>query len=121
MDSLRHGLPVLLVLLPVSMGWRAWLSSDRSLLAGWRRMVFSTALWLTAADVALTSGLWFYFWATPFTGAEITRLALLFGVPVSCAAVALLVIGHGKGWWLAVASPTITLGGWMVAYCSLSS
>jgi len=82
--------------------------------------MFSGALCVSTADVALTSGLWFYFWATPFSGAEIVRLALLFGMPVSCAAVVLLVIGRGKGWWLATTSPAITLAGWIVAYRSLS-
>jgi len=120
LDGFRHGLPVLFVLLPVPLAWRAWLNSDRNLPAAWQRRVFSTALGVTTADVVLTSGLWFYYWETPFTGAEIIRLALLFGMPASCVAVALLVVGRGKGWWLAMISPAVTLGGWMVAYYSLS-
>jgi len=120
LESLRHGLPVLVVILPLILAWREWLKSGHKLLAGWRRRVFSSALSLESADVALTSALWFYFWATPSSGIEIVRWALLFGLPVSASALALLVIGRGRGWWLATTSPAITLGGWMVAYCSLS-
>ena len=116
----HHSLPVLLILLPVLLAWRAWVKSDSNLIAAWRRKVFSTALWVTAVDVALTSGLWFYFWAMPFAGIEVTRLALLFGLPISCVAIVLLIVGRGKGWWLAAASPTITLSGWMFAYRNLS-
>jgi hypothetical protein len=119
-DGLKHALPVLLVLLPISLAWRAWLASDRTLVAVWQRKMFLTALCVTTADVALTSGLWFYFWATPFSADEIIRSALLFGVPVSCVAVALLAVGHGKGWRLATTSPAIALAGWVIACCSLS-
>jgi hypothetical protein len=116
-DSLEHALPVLM---PISLAWRAWLGSDRNLLAVWRRKMFPTVLCVTTADVALTSGLWFHFWATPFSSDEIIRSALLFGVPVSCLAVALLAIGRGKGWRLATTSPAITLAGWLIAYRGLS-
>jgi hypothetical protein len=47
-------------------------------------------------------------------------LALACGFPVTSAALILLVIGRGKGWWLAAASSAITLGGWVIAY-SVSS
>jgi len=119
-DGLKHALPVLVVLLPISLAWRAWLSSERNRLAVWRRKMFLIALCVTTVDVALTSGLWFYFWATPFSGDEIILSTLLFGVPVSCVSVALLAIGRGKGWWLATTSPAITLAGWLIAYSSLS-
>src|SRR5580704_14595542 len=115
-DGLKHALPVLVVLLLISLAWRAWLFSERNLLAVWRRKTFLTALCVTTVDVALTSVLWFYFWATAFSGDEIIRSALLFGVPVSCVAVALLAIGRGKGWWLATTSSAITLAGWLIAY-----
>jgi hypothetical protein len=119
-DDLKQALPVLLVLLPISLAWRVWLSPDRNLLAAWRRKTFLTALCVTTADVALTSALWFYFWATPFSADEIKRSALLFGLPVSCVACVLLAIGRGKGWRLATTSPAITLAGWIIAYRGLS-
>jgi hypothetical protein len=119
-NDLKHALPVLVVFLPISLAWRAWLCSERNLLAVWRTKTFLAALCVTTVDVVVTSGLWFYFWATAFSGAEIIRLALLFGVPVSCVAVALLAIGRGRGWRLATTSPAITLAGWLIAYCGLS-
>jgi hypothetical protein len=82
-DFFRPGLPVLLVVLPIVLAWRVWLNSDPKTLVGWRKPVFSTALYVASANVAMTSGIWFYFWATPFSGIEIIRLALLFGFPVS--------------------------------------
>jgi hypothetical protein len=118
-DSLKHALPVLLVLLPISLAWRVWFRSDRNVVAVWRRRMFVTALWVATADVALTSGLWFYFWATPFSADEIIRSALLFGVLVSCLAVAILAISRGKGWRLATTSPAMTLAGWLIAYRGL--
>lgn len=121
MDIFRqHSLPVLLILLPVLLAWRVWVKSDSNLISAWRRKIFSTALWVTAVDVAMTSALWFYFWATPFAGTEVTRLALLLGLPISCVAIALLIVGRGKGWWLAAASPTITLSGWIIACWNFS-
>jgi hypothetical protein len=120
-DFFRPSLPVLLVVLPIVLAWRAWLNSDPKTLAGWRKPVFSSALYVASTNVVLSSGLWFYFWATPFSGIEIIRLALFLGFPVSAAAIALLVIGRGKGWWLAAGSSAITLSGWMVAYRSLSN
>jgi hypothetical protein len=119
-DFFRPGLPVLLIVLPILLAWRAWLNSDPKTLVGWRKPAFSTALYIASVNVALTSGLWFYFWATPFSGIEVMRWAPLVGFPVSAAAIALLAIGRGKGWWLAAGSSAITLGGWMVAYRSMS-
>jgi hypothetical protein len=119
-DFFRPGLPVLLVVLPMVRAWRLWLNSEPKTLVGWRKSVFSIALYVASANVALTSGMWFYFWETPFSGIEIMRLALLFGFPISAAAIALLVIGRGRGWWLAAGSSAIALCGWIMAFFSLS-
>lgn len=119
-DFFRPGLPVLLVVLPIVLAWGLWLNSDPKTLVGWRKPVFSIALYVASANVALTSGIWFYFWETPFSGIEIMRLALLFGFPVSAAAIALLVIGRGRGWWLAAGSSAIALCAWIMAFRSLS-
>lgn len=110
----------MIVILPIVLAWRAWLNSAQEAIAGWRRPTFSAGLYVASANVALTSGLWFYFWATPFRGIDVTRSALLFGFPVSAAAIALLVMGRGRGWSLAAGSSAITLGGWIVAYRILS-
>ena len=119
-EFFRPGLPVLLVVLPIVLAWRVWVNSDPEMLVGWRKPVFSTALYIASANAALTSGLWFYFWATPFSGIEIMHRALFVGFPVSTAAIALLTIARGGGWWLAAGSSAIALGGWVVAYRGIS-
>jgi hypothetical protein len=115
-DFFRSGLPVLPVLLLTGLAWRAWLSSEMKAPVGWRRSVFWVALFVASANIALASGLWFYFWAVPFSGIELIHLALVLGIPLSSGALILLIIGRGKGWLLAAVSSAVTLGGWIIAY-----
>jgi hypothetical protein len=115
-DFLKPSLPVLLVVLLTGLAWRAWLSSEMKAPPVWRKSLFWVALFVASANIALASGLWFYFWANPFSGIELIRLALFLGFPLSSAALILLMIGRGRGWLLAALSSAITLGGWIIAY-----
>jgi len=118
-EFFKPGLPALLIVLLTALSWRAWLRSDKAL-TGRRKRVFWIAMYVASANTALASGLWFYFWNVPFSAIQIIHLALALGFPVSIAALILLVLGRGRGWWLAALSSAITLAGWIVAYCNLS-
>lgn len=118
-EFFKPGLPALLIVLLMAFSWRAWLRSDKAL-TGRRKTIFRIGMYVASANTALAAGLWFYFWNVPFSGIQIIHLALALGFPVSAAALILLVLGRGRGWWLAALSSAITLAGWIVAYCNLS-
>ena len=119
-DFFKPSLPVLPVVSLTGLAWRAWLSSEMKAPVGWRKSVFWVALFVASVNIALASGLWFYFWADPFSGIELIHLALVLGFPLSSAALLLLMIGRGRGWLLAAVPSVITLGGWIIAYCMSS-